>query len=374
MKSIVYVGMDVHTTNYTLACYMVDMEQCFAIDQMAPDYRNVLKYLEQVQKNVGAPCDFVCGYEAGCLGYPLYHRLTEHGVNCVILAPTTMPSYGKKEIKTDKRDAQKIARCLAFHTYQAVHIPTKEDADIKEYLRMRDAHKNAMKKTKQQILAFCLRHDLRYTEGKNYWTQRHLLWLRKVQEHLDGLLRETFSEYLATLCALTDKVERMDKKIASLATEGCHAEEVKKLSCMLGIRHHTALSLVVETGDFHRFARAEQYAAFLGLVPGEHSSGEKQERTGITKAGNTHLRTLLAEAAQCYSRGKIGFKSQALKERQYGNPPEIIAYADKANERLRRKYYHMVLKNKKHHNVAVTAVARELACFVWGMMTGHISG
>ena len=137
------------------------------------------------------------------------------------------------------------------------------------------------------------------------------------------------------------------------------------------MRTHTALALVAETGDFHRFAKAEQYAAFLGLVPGERSSGDKQSRTGITKAGNTHLRKLLVEASQCYGRGKPGYKSRLLKQRQQGNSAEVIAYADKANERLRRKFYRMVLRHNKKHNVVVTAIARELSCFIWGMMTGH---
>ena len=146
---------------------------------------------------------------------------------------------------------------------------------------------------------------------------------------------------------------------------------MKKLTSLIGIRTHTALALIVETGDFSRFAKASQFASFLGLVPGERSSGEKQVRTSLTKAGNTHLRRLLTESTQCYSRGRIGFKSKALKARQEGNTPETIAYADKANERLKRKFYHMVLKNNKKRNIAISAVARELSCFVWGLMTGH---
>ena len=115
MNSIVYVGMDVHTTNYTLSCYTIENNQDFATVKMEPDYRNVLKYLEKVQENYGDSCEFRCGYEAGCLGFTLYHQLTEHNVKCVILAPSTMPSK-KGEIKTDKRDAMKIARCLAYNT------------------------------------------------------------------------------------------------------------------------------------------------------------------------------------------------------------------------------------------------------------------
>lgn len=371
MKSIIYVGMDVHTTNYTLSCYTVENDMSFATVQVEPDYKNILKYLEQVRKNYGDPCEFLCGYEAGCLGFTLYEELKRHDVPCVILAPTSMPVYKKKEIKTDKRDAMKIAKCLAYNTYSAVHIPTKEDSDIKEYVRMRDAHKTALKKVKQQILAFCTRHGFRFSEGRNNWTQKHMKWLREL--NLEGLLREVLDEYLATFSQETDKVERFDRRIAELAEGESYAKKVHCLSCMIGIRTHTALSLLVETGDFHRFKKAEQYAAFLGLVPGEHSSGDGQNRLGITKAGNSHLRRLLIEAAQCYNRGKVGYKSKELKARQYGNPAEIIAYADKANERLRRKFYHMTLKLNKTHNVAVAAVARELSCFIWGMMTGHVA-
>lgn len=152
-----------------------------------------------------------------------------------------------------------------------------------------------------------------------------------------------------------------------------YQEKVKKLSCLIGVKTHTALSAIVEVGDFDRFAKANRFAAYLGLVPSEESSGEKQDRGGITKAGNTHLRRLLVEAAQGYTRGRIGHKSVALKKRQNGNTPEVIAYADKANERLRRKFYKMTLTNRIHRNVAATAIARELACFMWGLMTENIA-
>ena len=170
-----------------------------------------------------------------------------------------------------------------------------------------------------------------------------------------------------------DKVERFDKRIEELAADSRYAQKVKMLSCFIGIRTHTALALVVETGDFRRFAKAEQYAAFLGLVPGEHSSGCDNNHLGITKAGNSHLRRLLVESAQCLARGRVGYKSKALKAKQYGNPAQVIAYADRANERLRRKFYHLTLKLKKKRNIAIAAVARELSCFIWGMMTEHIA-
>ncbi len=315
---------------------------------------------------------FICGYEAGCLGFTLYHQLMEHNVKCIILAPTTMPkSSGKKKIKTDKRDAGTIARCLAHHDYSPVHIPNEKDEQVKEFIRMRDDHKLALKKIKQQILAFCLRHGYRYDEGLSHWTQTHLKWLRSLKP--EGLYQEILQEYLATYDHLTDKLECLDQRIEELAQDDEFREGVHKLSCFIGVKTQTALSVIVETGDFKRFSSAGQYASYLGLTPGEDSSGEDQNRLGITKAGNCHVRMLLIEAAQCYSRGQVGHKSKALKQRQYGNSLDVIAYANKANERLRRRYYKLVLGKYKKANVAKTAVARELACFMWGMMTGNIS-
>lgn len=235
---------------------------------------------------------------------------------------------------------------------------------------MRTDHKLALKKIKQQILSFCLRHNLRY-EGKSHWTVAHVSWLKSLKP--EALYGEILKEYLLTFENLTDKIERLDKRIDELAAKEEYGKNVKKLSCFLGVQTQTALSSIVEVGDFKRFSSAEKFASYLGLVPGEDSSGDGQTRLGITKAGNAHVRRLLVEAAQSYGRGQIGHKSKALKARQQGNPPEVIAYADKANERLRRKYYKMVLSKGKKANVAKTAVARELACFMWGMMTGNIA-
>lgn len=368
----VYVGMDVHKKSFSLCCYTNEKEQAEYPQKTAPHYSKVLNYLEAMRFHYGDDVLFICGYEAGCLGYTLYHELMDHNVKCILLAPTTIPQpTGRKKFKTDKRDAALIARCLAHHDYSPVHIPSEKDEQVKEYIRMRNDHKIALKKVKQQISAFCLRHGYRYDATVNQWTQAHLKWLRALKP--EGLYLDILMEYLSTYDQLTDKIERMDRRIEELAGEPQYREGVKKLSCFLGIKTQTALSTMVEVGDFKRFSSAQRFAAYLGLVPGERSSSESQKRLGITKAGNSHIRTLLVEAAQSYTRGRVGFKSKALKERQYGNPADVIAYADKANERFRRKYYTMVLTKGKKVNVVKTAIARELACFIWGMMVGNLT-
>ena len=369
--STVYVGMDVHKETFSLCCYTNEKELAEYPQKVDGHYSKVINYIEAMRFHYGDDALFICGYEAGCLGFTLYHQLTDHNVKCIILAPTTMlQQKGRKKVKTDKRDAALIARCLAHHDYSPVHIPTEQDDQTRLYLRMRDDHKLALKKVKQQILSFCLLNNYRFEGTTSHWTQAHLEWLRSLAPK--GLCAETLTEYLLTYDYLTDKLERLDKRIEELAAEETYHENVGKLSCFLGVKNITSLAVITEVGDFKRFSSAQHFASYLGLTPGENSTGNDQKRLGITKAGNCHVRSLLVESAQAYTRGKIGYKSKALKARQEGNPPEVIAYADKANERLRRKYYRMILKNNKKPNVAKTAVARELACFMWGMITGNV--
>lgn len=370
--STVYVGMDVHKETFSLCCYTNEKEKPEYPQKVTAHYSKVLNYLEAMRFHYGDNANFICGYEAGCLGFTLYHQLTQHNVKCIILAPTTMakPAKGKK-IKTDKRDAALIARCLAHHDYSPVHIPTEHDEQVKEYIRMRQDHKLALKKVKQQILSFCLRHNYRFEVTRNHWTAAHLKWLRALKP--GGIYQEILEEYLLTFDNLTDKLERLDRRIEELAADNEYYEKVSRLTCFLGIKTQTALSTIVEVGDFRRFSSAQHFASYIGLVPGEDSSGDSQNRLGITKAGNRQVRMLLVEAAQSFSRGQVGYKSKALKERQSGNPPAVIAYADRANERLRRRYYKLVLGKGKKPNIAKTAIARELACFIWGMMTGDIA-
>ena len=369
MTSILYIGMDVHTTNYTVSAYSIEYDESFCTTVMEPNIKYSEKYLERLNKQLGGECKFVCGYEAGYLGYSLYRQLTERGIECKILAPTTMPMAPNGK-KNDRRDSRAIAKCMTYGTCSYVHVPTEEDDSVKEYIRMRDSVKDALKRLKQEITAFCVRHNKHYGE-KSSWTLTHLRWLRNLT-FSNALLSETLEEMLAMYETYSEKIKSLDTRITELSEGEAYKEKVGKLGCLKGISTHTALALIAEISDFNRFPTAERFAAYLGLVPGEHSSGDKIRHTHITKAGNIHLRTLLTEAANSYSKGKLGQKSKSLRARQKGNSAEVIRYADKASDRLRRKYCRMISRNVKS-NVAKTAIARELACFVWGLMTDHIS-
>ena len=375
MNSIVYVGMDVHTTHFTMCCHIKEENMDFAQMEIKPDVKSVLKYLENVRKEFedGDEIVFKCVYEAGCLGYTLQKQLVDCGVDCSILAPTTMPQRRRTEIKTDKRDARKCALCLANNTASLVHIPTEEDEATRDYIRMRNDAQGALRRIKQQTTSFCNRHGQLYKNipgGGNYWTKKHLAWLGGLDLG-NPLLNETLQEYLVQYRQAVDRVELYDKRIVEISNTKPYKGRVGRLRCFLGIDTLTALAMLVETSDFVRFATAQHYASYLGLVPGERSSGDSIHRTGITKTGNGYMRRLLIEAAQCYSRGTPGFKSKALKARQAGNDPDVIAYADRANNRLRRRFFKLI--KTLPYNKAVMALARELACFVWGMMTDNIA-
>ena len=374
MNRIVYIGMDVHTSNYTLCSldpgYGVKKDNYFAEVQFTNNFvTNVVNYVSNLKKKL-KDCEFVCGYEAGCLGYSTYKDLTKAGIKCVIMAPSTMAvQKGGKKVKNDRRDARVIAQCLAYQTYKEVYVLSEHDEAVRGYLRMRDSHKKELKRIKQQIIAFCTGHGL-FSPTKSNWTVAHLKWLKGLKFN-DPVEQEIINEYLSSYTYLCDKIKAMDVRIEVLASEKQYCENVKKLRCIKGIETNVALTLLAEIGDFNRFSKPTDVASYLGLIPGEQSSGDKVRGTGITKAGNSTLRQKLTEAAKGYWRGRIGMKSATFKKFEKELPKEVTEYALKANTRLQRKFFNMTHVKGKNMNVAASACAREMACFVWGLITNH---
>ena len=374
---LLYFGIDVHTTNYTVAVYqppmigMVSTEGVYLnVEKLAPESKNVIALVNQYKKAYGDSLQVILGYEAGCIGASLYRDLTAAKLNCVILAPTTMAvSPVDRTYKDDKRDAKMIARCLSNQSYKSVYVNTPRDEAVANYVRVRDDAQDRVKVLKQQTMAYCHRFGFNY--HKSYWTKAHYDWFKKLTFE-NPVAREVLDAYLLDLQTAIERVEAYDKRIDEFSKEADFSARVAKLGCFLGISTTRALALVAEVGNFDRFASADKFASYLGLVPGRHSSGNDNPRLPITKAGNTHLRKELVEAAQSICKGKIGHKSKELKKRQKGQTEEVIAYADKGNTRFRKRYYKLIHKGKSH-NVAVVAIARDLACFIWGMMTNHYS-
>ena len=216
MNRILKIGLDVHSTNYTICVKEADYlheHKLIAEVQVEPDYLQIVRLIGRLKEKLGNEheYDIECGYEAGSLGYSLHHQLTGAGIRCKILAPTTMRVEKGKRIKTDRRDARLIADCLLSGGYSAVYIPTEADDAVKEYIRMRDDHKKMLKGIKQQIKAFCLRHDL-HSPCAPHWSEAYIRWLHQAQ--LPECLRETLSEYLISYGELTAKIARYDQRIA----------------------------------------------------------------------------------------------------------------------------------------------------------------
>ena len=253
-------------------------------------------------------------------------------------------------------------------SYKAVHVPTDHDNEIKEYIGLREDVIQSRKRIKQQISALVLRRGLRY-EGKSNWTVAHIKWLETIE--LPVIVRETLNEYLKVYDYLNERIEKYDERIEEFSKEEEYKEPVSKISCFKGIDTLSAMKIHVTVSDFQRFPTAKAFMANLGMLPGENSSAEKYSNTPITKMGNAMVRKTLVECTQALVRGTVGKKSKALKKRQKGQEDEIIAYADKAVERLQKRFRRMVLKGKPY-NVAIMAAARELAGFIWGMETGRI--
>jgi transposase len=288
------------------------------------------------------------------------------GVEVVVAAPGKLPRKSSERIKTDQRDARTLAIYLRNGDIEAIHIPTVDNEVARDYPRAREDVRLDLVRTKQRLQKFLLRHGYVY-ESNRYWTGRHDKWLHAL-EFSTPLMRETFDEYYYGIKWLEERLRMMDKRIEEIAVSEPYVACVNKLRYFKGVDYPTALSILCEVGDFRRFRSAEAFMAFLGLVPGEYSSGSRRRQGGITKSENTHLRKLLIEASWHYR-----YKSapgKRLAERRYGQPVELIAYADRAMRRLQGKFFKLVLRGKSSQT-AVTAVPWELAGFIWGMMVGQ---
>jgi transposase len=307
-------------------------------------------------------------YEAGCFGYGLYRQLTEMGVSCLMAAPGLIPRKPSDRVKTDRRDAKSLALALRAGQLTGVRIPTKHDESVRDYLRMYEDLRSDLRKAKQRVLHFLLRRRIRYEAGSN-WTMRHKQWLNQLE--LDSEIdRQTLDMYLAHLVELERKCAEVASVAEQIAEEHRYREPVKTLRAFKGIRTLTALTYICEIGDFRRFATAGQFMAFLGMVPSERSSGDKRRQGGITKAGNSHLRKLLIEAAWHYR--SYHPTSRALIERRKEVDPQIVSFANRAGRRLNRKYLRLLYRGKRSQ-VAVAAVGRELAGFLWAAMVGQVA-
>lgn len=363
------IGIDVHAETYSISTYNPQSESFIGECTVEAATKNIIKYVSRLRKETAMPVSIEVGYEAGPIGFGLKRELEKAGIRCHVMAPTSIyrPAAGVK-VKTDAKDARSLAKAVYWGSYSEVMPLSEEDEAYRDYIRMRDDRHEELKRAKQHLLSFLLRRGRQY-QGKNYWTKMHINWLKKI-EFENPVDQLTFKEYLNEVARLMDAVVLLNAKIDEFSHEECYAEDVAKLRCFAGIDTHSAMVMVTEIGDYGRFESAEAFSAYLGLTPGEHSSGKSSQKTGITKAGNTHCRRLLCESANSIAKANPHKKSKRLLSRQMGMDPDVIAYADRGTSRIKKKYF-TLKENGKHTNVAKAACARELACFIWGMLTGN---
>jgi transposase len=302
-----------------------------------------------------------CCYEAGGCGYVLQRQLKEWGIECRVVAPSLIPKAPGDRIKTDRRDARKLAVLFWNDQLTFVHIPEKEEESVRALVRCREARVEDIKRAKHRLLKFLQARGLFYRQG-SYWTQKHGRWLAGLK--WEGCDRIVFEQHRAQLEYNLEQLRELDQEIEKIAFADLYKEKVERLRCFKGIDTVTAMTLVSEIQDFRRFAKAPELMSYLGYVPSEHSSGGNVHRGGITKAGNKRVRRILIESAWHYrwNRGA----SRPLQARRKGQPAPVIAHCQKAERRLSKRFRE--LAERKDRRQAVVAVARELTGFIWAVM------
>lgn len=309
------------------------------------------------------PAPVRASYEAGPTGYGLARELRARGVECVVAAPGKIPRATGDRVKTDRRDAEHLARLLLAGKLCPVRIPGEAEEALRDLVRAREDLRGDLMRARHRLSKLLLRHGVRYEGAGRPWSERHREWLARLELREDAA-QATLADYRGAIEALLHRRGELERLIAAAIPGSAWEREVALLRCLRGIDTLSAVGLCAEVGDFRRFERAGRLMHYLGLVPSESSSGEQRRLGSITKTGSRHARRLLVEAAWHYRhRPHLG---KALAERQQGLPAQAVAISWSAQRRCHRTWTRLRERNKRPALVAV-AVARELAGFCWAI-------
>lgn len=356
MTKTTYLGLDVHAATIAIAM-LEDGQEKAEIHEIANDPAAIRKTVKRLTKGRSLRC---C-YEAGPCGYVLQRQLAGMGIDCQVVAPSLIPQKPGERVKTDRKDAVKLARLLRSGDLTPITVPTEDQEAVRDLVRAREAARRARTDARHRLTKFLLRHGHRYHATN--WTGQFWKWVNTMV-FTHPALTKTLQYYTDTVLHLDRQIEALDADIEEIAARDPFRDAVAKLSCLRGISTLAAMVILSEVYDLRRFASASQFMAFLGVVPSEHSSGQKQRRGGITKTGNGRVRRILVEAAWAYRH------YPRVTSRQYklfaNQPPTITDICRKANLRLTRRFRRLEARGKKSP-VAMTAIARELAGFVWAI-------
>lgn len=327
--------------------------------QMMP---NTPEAIRQLVKRCARRAPLAAVYEASGCGFDVYRQLERLGVPCAVVAPSLIPVRPGDRVKTDRRDAIKLARLYRAGELTMISVPTPSEEAARDLVRTREDALTDRVRARQRLAGFLLRQGQRWS-GKKTWGTAYRIWLQAMRFD-QPTHHEVFLAYLRSVEEVDARLESLNQALQALAAEAPWASLVAALRCLKGVDTLAALTLAVEAQTFRRFPTARTFMAYTGLVPSEHSSGSRVQRGAITKAGNAHLRRILVECAWC-NRYPSGASAQLL-ERRRGCPSGVVQVARKAQVRLRRTYAKLTQRGKPHP-VTVVAVARELAGFVWAI-------
>jgi transposase len=354
----IHLGLDVHRDTISVATLLPDAAAA-AVEQIPSDEAAVLAFLGRFPE----PARLRVCYEAGPTGYELARLLHRQGVACQVIAPSLTPRAVGDKVKTDRRDCRRLARLHRAGELVAIRIPTPREEAVRDLCRARADLVDDRSRARRRLQSFLLRHGRVYRAGA-CWTGKHERWLG-AQHFDDHQLQATFSHYRAVVATRAAEVTAIEADLTVAATEPPFTEAVTRLAAYRGVGQLGALSVAAEVGDWRRFAHAAAFMAFTGLVPCERSSGDSVWRGHITRTGSKHLRFQLVESAWSYHHRPL--IAGALRERQQQVSTETLARSWAAQLRLCRRFRQ--LERRKHiKGVAVVAVARELAGFLWAEM------
>ena len=354
-----YVGLDVHKETIAVAVARPGRED--------PVYRGVISNCRTSLRRLigklspdGEAVSFC--YEAGPCGYGVHREIAASGHHCDVVAPSLIPRSAGDRVKTDRRDAVKLARLHRSGDLTPVWVPGREQEAMRDLTRAREDMKAIELKARQRLGAFLLRHERIYA-GRCRWTQAHFRWL-EMQRFETSLQQLVFQEYVETVLEAQRRVAGLEREIQSAVATWSLRPVVEALISLRGVNVLTAVTVLAELGDITRFDSPRQLMSFLGLIPSEHSSGSRRRQGAITKTGNGHVRRVLVEAAWSYR--FPARKTAHLRRKAASAPPRVQALAWAAQKRLCGRTRHLKLAGKAHCHVT-TAVARELAGFVWAI-------
>jgi transposase len=357
-KIVHYIGLDVHKETIAVSIAPQNSTEVRRYGIIGGTLDAVDKLLKKLSHD-GVELRLV--YEAGPCGFVLCRHLRHRGIPCEVIAPSLIPRKASDRVKTDRRDADQLARLYRAGELTAIHVPDQEDEAIRDLVRARTSAMTDQRQARNRLKGFLLRLGFRYT-GKSSWNDAH-------KRYLSGLVMPqpaqqiAFQEYIHAINDATDRLERLARAVEAALPGWKWEPVVRALMSLRGVRVLTAMTLVAEVGDFSRFDDPRSLMHFFGLTPSEHSSSDQRVQGGITRCGNAHCRRVLSEAAWHYRlKPKV---SEAMQKRQEGQSKEVRLIAWEAQQRLHKRFQQ--LSARKKSVVAATAVARELAGFVWAI-------